>query len=63
MNTGLRTEDNQVLDLPRDQILSLYEYSPLPPSAKYEERSYGDRIPFSVTMPDIRCGGVMSNAG
>ena len=38
-------------------------YSPSPPSEKYRCRSKGEKTPRSVTMPEMRWGGVMSKAG
>ena len=38
-------------------------YSPMPPDEKYRCKSKGENTPRSVTMPEMRCGGVKSNAG
>ena len=61
-----------VLSIPRQKFVkyrykskvhTTISYSPMPPDEKYRCKSKGENTPRSVTMPEMRCGGVMSNAG
>ena len=47
----------------KSKVHTTISYSPMPPEEKYRCKSKGENTPRSVTMPEMRCGGVMSNAG
>lgn len=47
----------------KSKVHTTISYSPMPPEEKYRCKSKGENTPRSVTMPEMRCGGVRSNAG
>lgn len=47
----------------KSKAYTTISYSPMPPDEKYRCKSKGENTPRSVTMPEMRCGGVRSNAG
>ena len=47
----------------KSKVHTTISYSPMPPDEKYRCKSKGENTPRSVTMPEMRCGGVISKAG